>query len=187
MKKLAILASHNGSALDVIYEAISSKKLDFEISVIISNNTNAVVLQKAKRLGLSAHLVNAQTASNPDEKIFDLLNETQSDYVFLAGYMKKISSQITNSFSVINSHPALLPQYGGKGMYGHHVHEAVIANKESQSGVTIHEVNEHYDEGKIILQKSLSLSHDETAPTLEKKIKALEKIAIVEALKLCLK
>lgn len=187
MKKLAILASYNGSALDAIYEAITSKKLNFEISVIISNNTNAVVLQKAEKLGLAAHLVNTTTSESPDEAIFNLLNQTQSDYVFLAGYMKKISTQITNNFSVINSHPALLPKYGGKGMYGHHVHEAVIANKESQSGVTIHNVNENYDEGKIILQKSLSLSHDETALTLETKIKALEKIAIVEALQLCLK
>lgn len=187
MKKLAILASYNGSALDAILEAINNKKLDLKISVVISNNTNAVVLQKAKKLGLSVHLVNAQTTSNPNEKIFNLLNETQSDYVFLAGYMKKLSSRITNNFSVINSHPALLPKHGGKGMYGHHVHEAVIASKESYSGVTLHEVNERYDEGKIILQKTLALSDDETALTLEQKIKALEKIAIVEALQLCLK
>lgn len=187
MKKLAILASYNATALDAIYDAIEKKQLDFEISLVISNNTNAVALQKAHKLGLPAHLVNTKTSANPDETIFNLLNETQSDYVFLAGYMKKLSPQITNNFSVINSHPALLPKYGGKGMYGHHVHEAVIADKESYSGVTLHEVNEHYDKGRIILQKRIPLSEDETALTLEKKIKALEGSAIVEALQLCLK
>jgi len=95
--------------------------------------------------------------------------------------MKKISPFLANNFKIINSHPALLPKYGGAGMYGRFVHEAVIKNKEKISGVTIHEVNENYDEGKIILQKTLSLQSDESVNSLESKIKNLEQEAIVEA------
>ena len=100
--------------------------------------------------------------------------------------MKKVSPAICNNFKVINSHPALLPKYGGKGMYGKFVHEAVIANKEKISGVTIHEVNEFYDEGKILYQESLTLNDNESALSLEEKIKALEQTAIVHGLQRCL-
>ena len=101
--------------------------------------------------------------------------------------MKKISSKLTNNFKVINSHPSLLPKYGGQGMYGRYVHEAVVKNNEKISGVTVHEVNEKYDDGKIILQKQLDISEGETPQTLEQKIKALEKSAIVESFIKCLK
>jgi phosphoribosylglycinamide formyltransferase-1 len=100
--------------------------------------------------------------------------------------MKKISSNLANNYNIINSHPALLPSYGGKGMYGRFVHEAVIENKEKQSGVTVHHVNENYDEGAIILQKSISISVGETAESLESRIKLLEQEAIIEALEICL-
>lgn len=183
MKRLAILASYNGSGFSAIYKAILEKELDIEISLVISNNTNAVVLQKAKECTLNNYLVNSKTDENPDEKIYALLKEHNCKYIFLSGYMKKLSPKITNEFKVINSHPSLLPKYGGSGMYGRFVHEAVINNRESESGVTIHEVNEEYDEGKILLQKRLSISEDEDVETLEARVKELESIAIVEALK----
>lgn len=187
MKKIAVLASHNGTNLDPIYEAIQKDHLDATISLVISNNTDAKVLQKAQKLSLEHHLVNANTSSNPDETIYTLCKTHAIDLVVLAGYMKKIDSKLTQEFTIINSHPALLPKYGGAGMYGRHVHEAVIANKELKSGITIHYVNEEYDEGKIILQKELILKEQETIESLEKRIKDLEKKAIVEALKQCLK
>ncbi len=183
MKRLAILASYNGSGFSAIYKAILEKELDIEISLVISNNTNAVVLQKAREYTLNNYLVNSKTDENPDEKIYALLKEHNCKYIFLSGYMKKLSPKITNEFKVINSHPSLLPKYGGSGMYGRFVHEAVINNRESESGVTIHEVNEEYDEGKILLQKRLSISEDEDVETLEARVKELESIAIVEALK----
>ena len=105
----------------------------------------------------------------------------------LSGYMKKLSSNIVNNFTVINTHPSLLPLYGGIGMYGKYVHEAVIKNKEQKSGVSVHYVNEHYDDGKIILQEELILNENENAQSLENKIKELEKETIVKALKICLK
>ena len=182
MKKLGILASHNGSGFSAIYKAILEEKLNIQITLVISNNTNATVLQNAKKHNLNNFLVNSKTDENPDEKIYTLLKEHKCEYIFLSGYMKKLSSKVINEFKVLNSHPSLLPKYGGSGMYGRFVHEAVIKNAEKESGVTIHEVSEEYDEGKILLQKKLTLSQDESVESLEIKIKQLEASSIVEVL-----
>ena len=187
MKNIAVLASYNGSGLDVLYDASVAKILDINIVLIISNNTNSVVLQNAKKYNIPHYLVNSKTHTNVDDKIHSLLQQNNCEYIFLSGYMKKLSKSITEDYKVINSHPSLLPLYGGTGMYGKFVHQAVIKNNEKVSGVTIHEVNEVYDEGKIILQKELILSKDENPESLEVKIKKLEKIAILEGFQLCLK
>ncbi|MFA6197407.1 MAG: formyltransferase family protein [Sulfurimonas sp.] len=187
MTKIAVLASHNGSGLDALYKASKEKILDIEIVLVISNNTNAKALQNAKEYKIANFLLNDITSDNPHARMEELLHAHGCEYIFLSGYMKKLSSNITTNFKVINSHPSLLPNYSGAGMYGRFVHEAIIKNKEAISGVTIHEVNENYDEGKIILQKSISLSKDETVDSLQVKIKALEATAIIDAFKLCLK
>ena len=186
MDKIAIFASHNGSGFEAILEAIACKKLHLKIAFVVSNNTDAPVLQKAKYANIPAYLVNSKHYNDPDKKIYQLLKKHSCKYIFLSGYMKKIPANITKNFHVINSHPSLLPNYGGNGMYGRYVHEAVIANMESKSGVTIHYVNEFYDDGKIILQKELTLSKNENVDSLEQKIKKLEKVAIVEGLIKCL-
>jgi len=181
MTKIAILASHNGSGFEALYEASKNNLVDLEIVLIISNNQDANILAKAKAFGLESYVVNNKLYDNSDDRIHELLKLYQCDFVFLSGYMKKISSTLTKNFHIINSHPSLLPAYGGNGMYGRFVHEAVIKNKEKISGVTIHEVNENYDEGKIILQKKLILAQDETVENLETKIKQLEQKVIIEA------
>jgi phosphoribosylglycinamide formyltransferase 1 len=187
MTKIAIFSSHNGSGFDTLYEAYKNKALDIDIPLIISNNSNAKVIENAKALNIANYVVNDKLFTNVDEKIVELLNQYDCKYIFLSGYMKKISPIITNNFKVINSHPSLLPSYGGAGMYGRYVHEAVINNKEKLTGVTIHEVDENYDEGKIIFQKSLTINKNDTAESLENRIKELEKEAIVEGFELCLK
>jgi len=187
MKKLALLASYNGSVLEPILEAISDKKLPLEVSLIISNNTNAAVLTKAKKYQIPHALINKQTSKDPDSTLFEILKKEAIDIILLAGYMKKVPPLLTENFFILNSHPALLPNYGGKGMYGRYVHEAVIRNRESKSGVTVHRVNEEYDSGALILQKSCMVDKDETVQTLEAKVKKLEKEAVVEALELCLR
>ena len=179
---IAILASHNGSGFDAIYEAIEQKTLAANIVLLISNNHDSKAIQKAKSRNIQTYIVNAKSDADPDAKILKLLLESQCDTVFLSGYMKKLSKTITEKFTILNSHPSLLPKYGGRGMYGHYVHEAVIAHGEKESGVTIHTVNDVYDEGEIILQKSLSITENETALSLERKIKELEKRAIIQAL-----
>lgn len=187
MTKIAVLASHNGSGLDTLYKASQENRLDIEIVLVLSNNTNAKALQNANKYKIANFVLNDTTSQNPHAKMQELLHAYGCEYIFLSGYMKKLHSNITNNFRVINSHPSLLPSYGGSGMYGRFVHEAIINNRELKSGVTIHEVNENYDEGKIILQKSITLSEDETVDSLEAKIKKLEATAIVEGIGICLK
>lgn len=186
IKKIGILASYNGSGFETIQKAIIEKKLNAKVVVVITNNTNAGVLEKAESYNIPYFIINDKRypGQNIDDKIARLLLEFGCDYVFLSGFMKKIESNLLSAFpnKIINTHPALLPSiYGGKGMYGRFVHEAVIKNGEKKSGVTIHYVDEVYDEGEIILTKELELDCDETVDTLEDKIKELESVAIVEA------
>lgn len=185
-KKIGILASYNGSGFQTIQKAIEDKILDAKIVVVISNNSTANALNTAEQLNIPNFIINAKQYpdENLDEKITKLLLEYDCDYIFLSGYMKKIESNLIKAFEdkIINTHPALLPsKYGGKGMYGRFVHQAIIENNEKKSGVTIHFVNEKYDDGKIILTKELDIKSDETVDSLESKIKDLETIAIVEA------
>lgn len=187
MKRIGILSSHNGSGFDTIQKACEDKNLDAQIVIVISNNSNAKVLEKASQKDVPNFVINTKKypEENLDKKITNLMKEFKVDYIFLAGYMKKLEQNLIGNFQnrIINSHPALLPKFGGKGMYGIFVHEAVIKSNEKESGCTIHFVNENYDEGKFILQKSILLEKDETVESLESKIKNLESIAIVEALK----
>ena len=186
MTKIGILASYNGSGFETIQKAILEKRLDAKVVVVITNNTNAAVLQKAESYDIPNFIINDKRypGQDIDDKIARLLKEFGCDYIFLSGFMKKIESNLLNTFpnKIINTHPAILPSiYGGKGMYGRFVHEAVIKNGEKKSGVTIHYVNEIYDEGEIILTKEIDLVENETVESLENKIKDLESIAIIEA------
>ena len=188
MKKIGILASYNGSGFETIQKAIEDKILDAKVVVIITNNSDAGVLEKASKYGIKSFVINKNLFpdENLDLKIAQTLKEYGCDYIFLSGFMKKIEDNMLKTFEnkIINTHPAILPSiYGGAGMYGHFVHEAVVKNGEKKSGVTIHYVNENYDEGEKILIKELLLDENETAQSLENKIKELEKIAIVEAFK----
>lgn len=188
MKRIGVLASYNGSGFETIQKAIENKELDAQVVTIITNNSNAGVIEKAKSYNIPYFIINDKRypEQNIDEKIANLLLEFKCDYIFLSGFMKKIESKLLQAFTnkIINTHPALLPsQYGGKGMYGKFVHEAVIKNGEKKSGVTIHFVNEVYDDGEIILKKELEIASDETAQSLETKIKELETTTIIEAFK----
>ena len=188
MTKIGILASYNGSGFETIQKAINEKILDAKVVVVITNNSNAGVLEKAESYNIPYFVINDKRypGQDIDDKITRLLLEFGCDYIFLSGYMKKIESKLLSAFpnKIINTHPAILPsQYGGKGMYGRFVHEAIIENKEKKSGVTIHYVNEVYDEGEKILVKELLLDENETVDSLENRIKELEKEAIVEAFK----
>ncbi len=186
MIKIGILASHNGSGFETLQKAILDNKLDAKILVVISNNTNAGVLSKAEQYNIPNFIINEKRypGQDIDDKITRLLLEFGCDYIFLSGYMKKIESKLIEAYpeKIVNTHPALLPsKYGGKGMYGRNVHEAIINNGEAKSGVTIHFVNEVYDEGEIVLTKELELDKNETVDSLESKIKNLESVAIIEA------
>ncbi len=187
MKKIGILSSHNGSGFVTIAKACENKELDANVVVVVSNNSTAKVLEKAKSRDIPNFIINSNLFpdENLDEKITKLFLDYECDIIFLSGYMKKIEKNMLSAFpnKIINSHPALLPNFGGAGMYGTNVHKAVIAANEKVSGCTIHFVNENYDEGKYILQNSFELEVGETVESLENKIKDLEAITIVQALK----
>jgi len=186
MKRIGILASYNGSGFQTIQKAIESKILDAQVIVVISNNTNANVLEVAQNLQIPNFVINDKKYPNEncDEIIANLFKGFKCDYIFCSGYMKMIGNKLISQFplKIVNTHPALLPSiYGGKGMYGKFIHEAVIKNNEKKSGVTIHFVNEKYDDGKIILTKELEINEKETVVSLENRVKKLENIAIIEA------
>ena len=157
MKNIVIFASGTGSNAENIIHYFKNNTSKSVVAVF-SNNSNAKVVEKAKNLDV-------QTVTfNKDELYGDVvlskLNDFKPDLIVLAGFLLKFPEQIIKEFpnKIINIHPALLPKYGGKGMYGNHVHQAVLDNQESETGITIHFVNEHYDEGGIIFQKSVSIS-----------------------------
>lgn len=187
MKRIGILSSHNGSGFEAINQACEQKILDAQVVIVVSNNTEANVLKKAENKNIPNFIVNSKKYPNEnlDLKITKLMQEFKVDYIFLSGYMKKLEENLVKTFEnkIINCHPALLPKYGGKGMYGTFVHEAVIKAGEKKSGCTVHFVNENYDEGEFILQNVIEIKTDDTVQSLEEKVKKLEIKTIIEALK----
>ena len=174
MKRLVIFASGSGTNAENIANYFE-KSADIEVVLVLSNNPNAGVLQRAKQLNLSTITFNKK-AFTESNVVTNILKDIDPNLIILAGFLWKIPSELVLLFPnrIVNIHPALLPKYGGKGMYGRHVHEAVIANEEKESGITIHYVNEHYDEGAIIFQTSCKLSSRDTVESLQTKIHELE-------------
>ncbi len=174
MIKLAIFASGSGSNAENIAQYFKDDT-NVDVSVIISNKKDVYVLERAKTLNIPAYTFNKKDFDDSD-KIISLLEEYNIDYIILAGFLLKVSEKMVDKFSnrIINIHPALLPKYGGKGMYGDFVHNAVIEAKEKESGITIHYVNENYDEGSIIFQATCKIDESDSASDLAKKIHKLE-------------
>lgn len=176
MKRVAVFASGSGTNFQQICEYFIEKNSDIKIELLIVNKKNAYVLERAKQLNVKSQYFNREDFYYSD-RVVECLKENQIDFIVLAGFLWLIPDNILKEYpnKIINIHPALLPNYGGKGMHGHHVHEAVIAAKESESGITIHYVNEHYDEGNIIFQAKCSITPEDTADSLAEKIHLLEK------------
>lgn len=174
MKNVVIFASGSGSNAENII--VNFKQTGTaKVSLILCNNPQAYVLERAKTHGISALTFN-RPAFYTNTFILDILKLCQPDLIVLAGFLWKFPEQIIAEFpdKIINIHPALLPKYGGKGMYGSHVHEAVVANKEKESGITIHYVNEHYDEGTVIFQAACEVLATDTPDEVAAKVHALE-------------
>ncbi len=151
--------------------------------LLVSNNANAMALNWARELALQAAVVNSANTQDPDQKIADLLLDNAIDLVICSGYMRLIGPKTIQSVPhILNVHPALLPRYGGKGMYGAHVHRAVFENKDGHTGITIHLVDGEYDHGKILAQKILPLESGDTAEDIERKTKAAEPAFYIEVL-----
>lgn len=174
MKKLVIFASGSGTNAQRIAEYFADKP-DISIQRIYCNKKDAFVLKRAVKLGIPSTLFNRYDFYQTD-KVLQQLKEDRPDLIVLAGFLWLIPDLIIKQYSnkIINIHPALLPKYGGKGMYGSFVHEAVIKAGEKESGITIHFVNENYDEGTTIFQAKCKIEKEETPDTLASKIHELE-------------
>ena len=174
MKRIVIFASGSGTNAENLIKFFHNRETGSVIQVL-TNNPHAKVLERAKNLNVSALSFNRIAFSKTDD-VLNILKASKPDLIVLAGFLWKFPEHILNEFpnKVINIHPALLPKYGGKGMYGKFVHEAVVANKESETGITIHYVNEHYDEGAIIFQANCEVIPSDTSDDVATKIHALE-------------
>ncbi len=174
MKRIVIFASGSGTNAGNIIKYFQKNNLA-KVTLVLSNKSTANVLDRAKKLSVPSETFNKSELINSD-RITSILRRESPDLIVLAGFLLKFPKIILKDFpnKVINIHPALLPKYGGKGMYGMLVHESVVKNKESESGITIHYVNENYDEGAIIFQKSFQLSENDTSESVAHKIHELE-------------
>ncbi|ATL49723.1 phosphoribosylglycinamide formyltransferase [Chitinophaga caeni] len=174
MKNIAIFASGNGSNAQKIIDHFKGND-QVSVKFILCNKPGAGVFNIAEKEGIPSVLINREDFYKSDNYVV-LLKEAGIDLVVLAGFLWKVPANLIEAFPnrIINIHPALLPKYGGKGMYGHFVHEAVVAAREQESGITIHYVNEHYDEGAPILQEKCVLSENDTPEDVARKVQALE-------------
>ncbi|MCF8371273.1 MAG: phosphoribosylglycinamide formyltransferase [Bacteroidales bacterium] len=174
MNKLAVFASGSGTNAQKLYDYFKDHQL-IEVNCILSNKASAYVLERAKNMQVETLVFNRQQLFEEDF-VLNYLSKREVDWIILAGFLWLIPEKLIQAYPnrIINIHPALLPKYGGKGMYGSKVHEAVIANKESESGISIHYVNKKFDEGEIIFQAKCSIGQDDTAEDLAQKIHTLE-------------
>lgn len=175
MKRIVIFASGSGSNAENIIKYFNSTKTAI-VTHVLSNNQHAKVFDRCEKLNVDASLFDRESFSKDNTVLNFLLAE--ADIIVLAGFLWRIPSKIVDAFpnKIINIHPALLPKYGGKGMYGMNVHNAVKENNETETGITIHYVNENYDEGAIIFQAKTSISSDDTPETIAQKVHELEYI-----------
>ena len=174
MKKIAVFASGSGSNAQKIIEYFATKPVA-RVEIILSNKKDAYVLERAKNFGIPTYTFDREEFYNSNA-ILDLLAQHQIDLIVLAGFLWLVPENLLKHYTnkIINIHPALLPKYGGKGMYGERVHEAVVANHEQYSGITIHYINERYDEGDIIYQAKCKVEPGDSAEKVAKKVHALE-------------
>lgn len=170
--KIVLFASGSGSNVENIISYFNTKEV--AIACVLTNRKNAGVVKRCQRLNVPLLYFNKNAFD--EDVVLQALRGIKPDLIVLAGFLVKIPESIIKSFpnKIINIHPALLPKYGGKGMYGNHVHEAVLNNNEEETGITIHYVNEHYDEGAIIFQAKVKLSPEDSAADIAQKVHQLE-------------
>lgn len=175
MKNVAIFASGEGTNAENLFKYFANDPR-IKIKLVITNKDTAGVIAKAEHYKKNVQIVSKEALENYTAQLIEFLKVEKIDLIILAGFLLKIPSDFIKAFpgKIINIHPALLPKYGGKGMYGMNVHKAVIENKEKESGISIHLANEEYDKGEMILQAKCKVEPEDTAETLAQKIRKLE-------------
>jgi phosphoribosylglycinamide formyltransferase-1 len=186
-RNLGFLASGRGSNMQAIIDAFKAGQLDANPCVVISNNSRSGAMERARRESIPSYHLSSKTHPAPEEldrAIMDTLLSHNVELVMLAGYMKKIGAKTLNRFRnrILNIHPALLPKFGGDGMYGSRVHEAVLAAGEMETGVSIHIVDEEYDSGPLVAQTRLPVLKDDTVESLSNRVLSREHSFLVETL-----
>ena len=186
MKKIILFASGSGSNAENIIKFFQQKKTA-EVVAVFSNNANAKVLEKASNLQVATYVFTKEELNSG--KVLQKTNEFRPDLIVLAGFLWKFPEDIVATYpnKIVNIHPALLPKYGGKGMYGMNVHKTVLENKDSHSGISIHFVNENYDEGTMIFQADVLVENCTTAEEIAVKVQELEHIHFPEVIEKLIK
>jgi phosphoribosylglycinamide formyltransferase-1 len=184
---IAVFSSHEGSDFQAIADGCSNGRIDARVVALISNNKDSNVLKRAKLSNVNGYYISSENfplQEDLDNEILNILESNNTDIIFLAGYLKKIGLPILKKYEnrIYNIHPALLPKYGGKGMYGINVHKAVIAAKEKNTGITVHKVNADYDDGEIVFQKVIPVLPDDTPESLAQRVLRYEHEFIVETI-----
>jgi len=173
--RLAVFISGTGTNLQALIDAKKKKKLEAEIALVVSSSPSAAGLGKAEKEGIETFVFQEKEFASKEEAtnaLLSILREKKIEYIALAGYLKIIAAEIISEYEnkIINIHPAILPKYGGQGMYGIHVHEAIIAAHDKESGLTIHLVDEKYDHGRILKQIKVPVYEDDTPGLLQQRI-----------------
>jgi phosphoribosylglycinamide formyltransferase-1 len=186
--RLGFLASHRGTNMQSIIDACNQGKMDAIPAVVISNNTDSGALDRANAEQIAAYHLSSRNFPDPDDldqAIKDTLLKHNVDIVILAGYMKKIGRYTLKEFTgrILNIHPSLLPKYGGEGMYGNNVHAAVLEAGDKETGVTVHVVTDHYDQGPILAKDTVPVLKNDTVETLAKRVLVVEHQIYVDTIK----
>ena len=184
---IGVLASHEGTTLQSLIDASASGSVPGRVTVVMSNNGDSGALARARQAGIRALHLSSKTHTNPEEldaAIRDALVAADAELVFLAGYLKRLGPLVLAAFKarILNTHPALLPKFGGPGMYGDHVFEAVLQAGEAESGVSIHLVDPEYDTGPIVRQCTVPVLPGDSLDDLKARVRAREKEFVVETL-----
>lgn len=187
MKHIVILASGNGSNAENIIRYFQEKDRGVRVEAVLCNRREAGVYERASKLGVEARHVPKSDFCNPD-MLLPILKEMHTDLIVLAGFLLMVPDFLLKEYAgkIINIHPSLLPKYGGKGMYGRHIHEAVVAAGEKETGITVHRVSEICDGGEILFRTSVEVLPDDTAADVERKIHLLEKQYFPAVIEACL-
>ena len=184
---IAVFASHGGSDLQAIIDGCKNNEIKAAVSVVISNNGDSMALQRAKNEGIDGYHLSLKTEETEEllaKKLLCVLQKYNVDMIFLAGYMRLLHPSILETYHnrIFNIHPALLPKFGGKGMYGMNVHQAVLDAGEKETGVTIHRVNAEYDSGEIVAQTKVPVLENDTVELLADRVLQREHEFLVEVI-----
>ena len=187
MLRIGVLASHEGTTLQSIIDACVDRRVNGRVVVVISNNSASGALRRAAAAGIETFHLSSVTHSSGDSldaAICDALQRARADVVFLAGYMKRLGPRTLATFParILNTHPALLPRFGGHGMFGNRVFEAVLAAGESESGVSVHLVDGEYDTGVVVRQERIPVLPGDTVESLKARVQACEREVVVNTL-----